>query len=377
MSNLDPRLGYARGLSTGNAVQESNLSGSGAFGLLQSWADLGAQIAGYGPRLAKLVQDPQVTDILVNGPTEIWIDRGHGLKSVDLPLGNHADLRSLAVRLAGACGKRLDDAAPIADGTLPGGVRLHAVLPPLAQPFPVISLRCPRAKGWNIQELVATGMVPKPLLPLVTNLVLHKAATFISGATGSGKTTLLAALLGLVPASERIVCIEEVSELKPHHPHVVHLQERHPNLQGKGAIPMSLLVRAAMRMRPDRIVLGECRGPEVREVLSAMNTGHEGAWATIHANAVSDVPARLVALGALANMPADTVAAQVLAGVDVFLHIKREMIAGKLQRWISELGLPSLNQGRLQATLAVSCTAQGQITYHPAWQSLAQKLGLT
>ena len=369
--NPDLRLQIAEGHSPVEVVRTGSAPTAGMSHLISDLANINAELAGFGPELAPLIQDPSVTDILINGPSEVWVDSGSGLSKTTLNFGSAPKLRSLAVRLAGAAGKRLDDAAPIADGTLPGGIRLHAVLPPLAVPYPVISLRCPRARGLNFAQLVKSRTVPPALVPVITALVKRRASCFISGATGSGKTTLLSALLEMVPANQRIVCIEEVSELFPSHPHLIHLQERAANVQGAGAVPMSQLVRAAMRMRPDRIVLGECRGAEVREVLSAMNTGHEGTWATVHANAVTDVPARLVALGALALMPESTIGAQVVAGVDAFLQIRRCSEQGRTKRYISEIGIPFWDRGRLAAGLALQVSPAGNLLRGEYWRELS------
>lgn len=370
--NRDPRLLVASGTAPAEVIRRESAPTAGTAQLLGNLAAMNSQLSGFGPHLAALLQDPQVTDVLINGPQQVWVDSGSGLCKTKLNFGSPANLRSLAVRLAGAAGKRLDDAAPIADGTLPGGIRLHAVLPPLASPYPVISLRCPRAKGLNFTQLVESGTVSTALAPVVTALISRRASCFISGSTGSGKTTLLSALLELVPPNQRIVCIEEVSELFPSHPHLVHLQERSANVQGVGAVPMSTLVRAAMRMRPDRIVLGECRGSEVREVLSAMNTGHEGTWATVHANAVTEVPARLVALGALALMPESTVGAQVIAGVDAFLQIRRLTERGSTRRYISEVGVPIWDHSHLAAQLALKVTPAGQLLRGAGCRKLSQ-----
>lgn len=370
--NRDPRLLVASGTAPAEVIRRESAPTAGTAQLLGNLAAMNSQLSGFGPHLAALLQDPQVTDVLINGPQQVWVDNGRGLCKTKLNFGSPANLRSLAVRLAGAAGKRLDDAAPIADGTLPGGIRLHAVLPPLASPYPVISLRCPRAKGLNFTQLVESGTVSTALAPVVTALISRRASCFISGSTGSGKTTLLSALLELVPPNQRIVCIEEVSELFPSHPHLVHLQERSANVQGVGAVPMSTLVRAAMRMRPDRIVLGECRGSEVREVLSAMNTGHEGTWATVHANAVTEVPARLVALGALALMPESTVGAQVIAGVDAFLQIRRLTERGSTRRYISEVGVPIWDHSHLAAQLALKVTPAGQLLRGAGCRKLSQ-----
>ena len=371
-TNRDTRLLVASGAAPAEVIRRESAPAAGASQLLGNLAAINAELSGFGSELASLLQDPQVTDVLINGPQQVWVDSGGGLCKTRLDFGSPGNLRTLAVRLAGAAGKRLDDAAPIADGTLPGGIRLHAVLPPLAVPSPVISLRCPRVQGLNFTQLVESGTVSAALAPVVTALISRRASCFISGSTGSGKTTLLSALLELVPPDQRIVCIEEVSELFPSHPHLVHLQERSANVQGVGAVPMSTLVRAAMRMRPDRIVLGECRGAEVREVLSAMNTGHEGTWATVHANAVTEVPARLVALGALALMPESTVGAQVTAGVDAFLQIRRLTERGSTRRYISEVGVPIWDHSHLAAQLALKVSPAGQLLRGTGYQKLSQ-----
>ena len=204
----------------------------------------------------------------------------------------------------------------------------------------------------------------------------QQASLLLSGATGSGKTTLLATLLGLVPAQERIICIEEVAELAPDHPHVLHLQERRPNVQGSGAVTLSELVRAAMRMRPDRIVLGECRGPEVREVLAALNTGHQGGMATVHANSALEVPARLTALGALAGMDAPTVAAQAGAALDAIIHLRRR--PSKPTRQVAQIALPQRVGAELRCEMAVelaSVSAPDSARPGPGWPALARRLG--
>jgi len=207
--------------------------------------------------------------------------------------------------------------------------------------------------------------------PIVDAMVESKANVIVSGATGSGKTTLLSAILGEVSASERILVIEESSELRPAHPHVVHLQIRRANVQGKGEVTMSELVRAAMRMRPDRIVLGECRGAEVRDVLSALNTGHEGGWATVHANSAADVPARLVALGALAGMGESVVAAQASSALDAVLHIER---SGSRRR-LSQIAVLEREAGELHAQVALECARQTAVK-GPGWLRLAERIGV-
>ena len=329
----------ARGAPPARATTDASRPGCGAREAAGTLEMLRARQKGMDPALSDLLDDPAVTDVLING-THAWVDRGGGLVRVDAGIRDEADARHAAIRLASACGARLDDASPIADGTLPGGVRLHAVLPPVS----------------------ASGA-----------LVVSRANVLVSGATGSGKTTLLSAALSLVPSGERIVCIEEVAEVAPAHPHCVHLVERKPNVEGRGGITLSDLVRAAMRMRPDRLVLGECRGPEVRDVLTALNTGHDGGWATIHANGVRDVPARLAALGVLAGMGEGAVAAQASSALDAVLHMRRDA-AGR--RWVSEVGVLTRARGPLECAVALSATADGCVTTHEAWASLARRVGL-
>ncbi len=371
----DPRLAVARGARPADALAEARPPLVSAAALVGEAASLGARMAGYGPQLAPYFADERVTDVLVNEPGRVWVDRGCGLHPHPVDLDGEG-LRALAVSLAAAAGQRLDNASPIVDGTLPDGTRLHAVLPPLSSPWPAISLRTFRAKRLAIDDLVASGTIAAPLEPVMRALVAARASTFISGATGSGKTTLLGALLGLVPRDQRILCIEEVSELRPDHPHVVHLQQRRSNVQDVGEITMSDLTRAAMRMRPDRIVLGECRGGEVREVLSAMNTGHEGGWATIHANAAHDVPARLYALGALAGMTPATVAAQAAAGIDALVHVRRASTGAGPGRWVSEIAVPRREGAELAADVAIRVSREGVVTVGRAWDGLAERLGI-
>ncbi|MEW2441505.1 TadA family conjugal transfer-associated ATPase [Micromonospora marina] len=278
-------------------------------------------LVGAGP-LAPLLADPQVTDVLVNG-VRVWVDRGRGLQQVAVPLGTLDDVRRLAQRLTAAAGRRLDDASPCADARLPDGTRLHAVLPPVATDGPYLSLRTFRQRPFTLDELVDRGTVPRPVAPLLAALVAARLAYLVSGGTGSGKTTLLNTLLGLVPGTERIVLVEDAAELRPVHPHVIGLQARTANVEGAGAVGLGDLVRQALRMRPDRLVVGECRGAEVVDLLAALNTGHDGGTGTLHANAAADVPARLEALGMLGGLPRLALHAQVAAALQVVLQLRR------------------------------------------------------
>lgn len=310
---------------------------------------LQAEFSGAGP-LQPLVDDERVTDVLVNGPDRAWVDRGAGLEAVPPVVRDEAELRALAVRLAAVAGRRLDDAVPFADARLPNGVRFHAVLPPLAPLGTHISLRVPRRRHLSFADLVTAGTVPPGLVGVLRALVAGRASFLISGGTGSGKTTLLGAMLGEVPPAERLVVVEDSRELDPVHPHVVHLEARRPNAEGTGGVGLAELLRQALRMRPDRIVVGECRGPEVRELLSALNTGHDGGCGTVHANAVDDVPARLEALGALAGLGRDAVAAQAVSALDVVLHIERR----DGHRLLTTVGVVGRGRAGLQVHVAVS-----------------------
>jgi pilus assembly protein CpaF len=294
----------------------------GTATLLRVGSLLYDELAGVGP-LRGLLADPAVTDIVVNGPTEVWVDRGAGMERADLRFPDAESLRRLAQRLAASCERRLDDASPYVDAHLPDGTRLHAVLAPVAVRGPYLSLRTFRPRAFTVADLVGAGTLGMDAAHLVSAVVRARLAYLISGGTGSGKTTLLATLLGLVPATERIVVVEDASELRPAHPHVVALQARLSNVEGSGAVSLRDLVRQALRMRPDRLVVGECRGAEVVDLLAALNTGHDGSAGTLHANRAVDVPARLEALGLLGGLSREALHAQVAAGLQVVLHLRR------------------------------------------------------
>ena len=362
----------AKGDPPARAASRSARPGCGAAEAAACLEELRARQRGMTPALAALVDTPGVTDILINGG-RAWVERGAGLVRADVGIDCEADARRAAIRMASACGVRLDDASPIADGTLPGGVRIHAVLAPVSGSGTLLSLRVLGSRRLGVADLEARGTLPPPVGALVRALITARANVLVSGATGAGKTTLLSAALSLVPGSERIVCIEEVPEIAPAHPHCVHLIERAPNVEGRGAVTLSELVRAAMRMRPDRLVLGECRGPEVRDVLTALNTGHDGGWATLHANSARDVPARLAALGALAGMSEAALAAQADSALDAVLHMRRD---GSGLRRVAEVGVVAREHGALSCVPALNVTADGRVTEHEAWASLARRIGI-
>jgi pilus assembly protein CpaF len=280
------------------------------------------ELAGAGP-LEDLIADPRVTDVLVNSPSEVYVDRGTGLERVQVDFGSEERVRALAQRLASRAGRRLDDASPHVDARLPDGGRLHCVLAPIATDGTCISLRLPRAHAMTLESFVECGSIDVMGADLLRSLVRGRHACIVTGGTGSGKTTVLNTLLGEVAIDERIVIAEDSVELAPRHPHVVRLQSRMPNVEGAGAITLRDLVRQTLRMRPDRIILGEVRGTEIIDLLTAMNTGHEGSWATIHANAAADLPARVEALGLLAGVPRQAMHALLASAVDAVVHVHR------------------------------------------------------
>jgi pilus assembly protein CpaF len=259
----------------------------------------------------------------VNGPDQVWIDRGSGLTRTGVRFADDEAVRRLAVRLAGLAGRRLDDAAPWVDVGLPDGTRLHAVLPPVSGSGTCLSLRVLRRCAHSLEDLAALGTLPGESGALLRALVARRRAFLVTGGTGSGKTTLLSALLGHADPADRIVACEDAPELTPAHPHVVRLLTRPPNVEGVGQVTLRDLVRQALRMRPDRLVVGEVRGAEVTDLLAALNTGHDGGCGTLHANRPSEVPARLGALGVAAGLGRTAVHSQAAAALAAVVHLRR------------------------------------------------------
>lgn len=278
--------------------------------------------AAFGP-LAEHCADDAVTDIFVNGAQGLFVDRGQGAERIDGWSASEREVRDLAVALVGLGGRHLDDQAACVDVRLDSGIRVHAVLAPVASTGTALSIRIPRVRAADLDALAARGAFEPGQLEWVRGLVLARANILITGGTGTGKTTLLSALLSEASTAERIVTIEDVAELRPRHPHHVALEARQANLEGAGGITLARLVRESLRMRPDRLVVGECRGEEVRELLTALNTGHDGGAGTLHASGLRDVPARLEALGALAGMDATALARQAVSAFSVVLHLER------------------------------------------------------
>jgi pilus assembly protein CpaF len=281
------------------------------------------ELAGAGP-LEPLLREPGVTDVLVNGADEVWVDRGGGLELTDIRFASERDLRRLAVRLAAAAGRRLDDAVPCADVRLGDGVRLHAVLPPVSPGRICLSLRVPTRRALTLDDWSRDGAIPSSGAALLRRLVAARLSFVVTGGTGWGKTTLLATLLGLVDPGERVVLVEDTSELRPDHPHVVRLEARAANAEGAGAIDLRALVREALRMRPDRLVVGEVRGGECVDLLAALNVGHDGGAGTLHANSPADVPARVEALCTAGGLSREAAHSQLAAGLRSVVHLARD-----------------------------------------------------
>lgn len=296
--------------------------------------------------LACYLDDPAVTDVFVNGARGLWVDRGAGAVRDPLWRADDEAVRELALGLIGLGGRHLDEASPCVDVRLASGMRIHAVLPPISTGGTTISIRIPRVVRPTLEDLEKRGMFRSApgSVAWLRSLVVERVNVLVTGAAGSGKTTLLAALMADVPASERIVTIEDVAELTIAHPHHVALEARQPNLEGAGGVGLARLVREALRMRPDRLVLGECRGEEVRELLSALNTGHDGGAGTVHASGLRDVPARLEALGSLAGLDDAALARQAVSAIGAVVHVAR---APDGTRELAGAGRLHLDGGRL------------------------------
>ena len=324
--------------------------------LLAALRVLQTELSGAGP-LEALLREPTTADVLVTAPDAVWVDRGAGLERTDVRFADESAVRRLAQRLALSAGRRLDEAQPWVDGRLPeagyggAGVRLHAVLPPVAADGTTVSLRVLRPATQGLDVLVESGSVPAEVAGLLEAVVAARLAFLVVGGTGSGKTTMLAALLARVDHRERIVCVEDAAELAPQHPHVVRLVARAPNVEGVGEVTVRQLVRQALRMRPDRVVVGEVRGAEVVDLLTALNTGHDGGAGTVHANSPREVPARLEALAALGGMDAAALHSQLAAAVQVVLHVHRGTDGAR----------------GLAAVGVLERSASGTVTVAPAW----------
>ena len=328
---------------------------------------------GAGP-LEPLLALPGVTDVIVNGPRDVYVDTGDGLRTVPIHFGSDEDVRRLAVRLAAGVGRRLDDASPFVDARMADGTRVHAILGSLADAGTCLSLRVPARSRLTLDDWVASGTCHPEVADVLRRMVAAKVAFLVSGGTGSGKTTLLGSLLALVPPGDRILVVEDSRELDPGHPHCVRLEGRVANAEGAGAVTMTQLVRQALRMRPDRIVVGEVRGAELVDLLIALNTGHEGGCGTVHANTAETVPARLEALAALGGLGREAAHSQIAAAVRAVVHVARD--GGR--RRVGEVAVLTRGSGGLVETRrALEVTAGGRLLRHDGAAELETVLGAT
>ncbi|MFT4148415.1 MAG: TadA family conjugal transfer-associated ATPase [Micrococcaceae bacterium] len=306
--------------------------------LLEVVEQIEAEFSGLGP-LKPLLDLENITDIFVNGPQEVWIDRGNGLERYPLHFGNEEHLRSIATRLITSTGRRLDDSQQAVDARLSNGVRIHAVIPPVSPAKTLLSIRVPQQRKLTFEHLIKTGSLTPQLADILLNILEAKLNFLISGATGSGKTALLCALLEQCSPAHRLLLVEDSCELFPQHPHVVHLEAQQSNIENSGEVTLQQLVRHALRMRPDRLVVGECRGPEIRDLLQAFNTGHSGGCGTIHANSTYDLPARLEALCALSGLTQVASWTQINSALDIALHLENR----NGRRFLSQISLVAAN----------------------------------
>jgi pilus assembly protein CpaF len=313
----------------------------------QSQNDEQTQTSGLGI-LESLLDNSNITDILVNGHKEVWIDQGQGLEKTKLTFLNEESVRSLAQKLALSTGRRLDQSQPYVDAQLTKTIRLHAVLTPIASPGTFISLRVHRPKTMSLSELVINKTLTTPQKNFLTEMIKNKKSFVICGGTGSGKTTLLNSLLSDMEKSQRILIIEDSRELNPQHPHVVSLEGRPANIEGMGLITMKVLIKQSLRMRADRLIIGEVGGAEVIDWLSALNTGHTGSAGTIHVNSIHEVITRFESLGLMAGLSKEATHSQLKTALNYVIHIERNADGKRQVRAIGEFLTDSLGHSFIQ-----------------------------
>ena len=286
--------------------------------------DIQHEMLGFGP-LEPLLTDPTVSDILVNTASRVYVERHGKLELTDVAFHDNAHLMKIIEKIVSRVGRRVDESSPMVDARLPDGSRVNAIIPPLAVDGPLLSIRRFGATPLTVQNLLDYKSVTPPKIQVLQGLGIAKINILISGGTGSGKTTLLNLLSGFIPATERIVTIEDAAELQLRQPHVVRLETRPPNIEGKGEVTQRALVKNSLRMRPDRIIQGEVRGPEALDMLQAMNTGHEGSLATIHSNTPRDALARLENMVGMAgvNLTPRAIRQQICSAVTVVVQASR------------------------------------------------------
>jgi pilus assembly protein CpaF len=286
--------------------------------------DIQDEVMGLGP-IEPLLADPTISDILVNGPRQVFIERHGKLEKTDVMFSDDDHLMKIIDKIVSRVGRRVDESSPMVDARLPDGSRVNAIIPPLALDGPLLSIRRFAVVPLKAEDFIRLKSLTPALAELLSGMVRAKVNILISGGTGTGKTTLLNVLSASIPPAERIVTIEDAAELQLQQPHVVRLETRPPNIEGKGEVSQRALVRNSLRMRPDRIILGEVRGAEVLDMLQAMNTGHDGSLTTIHANSPRDALLRLETLVAMTglNIPNEAVRRYISSAIHVIIHISR------------------------------------------------------
>ena len=286
--------------------------------------DVQHEVLGLGP-LEPLLADPTISDILVNTHRQVYVERRGKLELTDTQFANEAHLRKIIDRIVSRIGRRVDESSPMVDARLPDGSRVNAIIPPLAIDGALLSIRRFAVIPLKIEDLIRTKSMTQEMSEIISGLVKAKCSILISGGTGSGKTTLLNIMSSYIPHSERIVTIEDAAELQLQQPHVVRLETRPPNVEGKGEVSQRALVRNSLRMRPDRIIIGEVRGAEAIDMLQAMNTGHEGSMATVHANTPRDALSRIENMVSMAglNLPTKAVRHQISSAIVVVVQVSR------------------------------------------------------
>jgi pilus assembly protein CpaF len=275
--------------------------------------------------LEPLLADPTVSDILVNGANAVYVERRGKLEATTISFHDDAHLMNIIDRIVSAVGRRVDESSPMVDARLADGSRVHAIIPPLAIDGPMLSIRRFAVERLGMAELLRLGTLTEPVATVLRAVVLSRLNVVISGGTGAGKTTMLNVLSGFIPAVERIVTIEDSAELQLQQPHVVRLETRPPNIEGKGEVPQRELLRNSLRMRPDRIVVGEVRGGEALDMLQAMNTGHDGSLTTVHANSPRDALGRIETMVSMTGIsfPIRALRAQIASAVNIVIQVQR------------------------------------------------------
>ncbi len=296
---------------------------------------------GLGP-LEDLLADPTVEEVMVNGPSQVYVERGGRIEATDACFADEEELRNAIERILGPLGRRIDESSPMVDARLADGSRVNAVIPPLAIDGPALSIRRFGVSRPGPRQLLELGTLTESQLEQLERAVAERRSVLVSGGTGSGKTTLLNALSGFVSPGERVVTIEDAAELRLQRRHVVRMESRPAGVEGRGEVTIRDLLRNALRMRPDRIVIGEVRGAEALDLLTALNTGHRGALSTVHANSPADALARLETLALMAGLglPHEAIAAQVRHGIDLVVHLERFEDGSRRVTEIADVGIP-------------------------------------